>query len=136
MKINLRIITPEKVAYQAEADLVIVPTSEGEITIMANHIPLISTMKHGELVIKNNNEEIPMAVCNGFIETKKNRVTIMTDIAERIEEIDEQKAKEAKEKAKELLKEKDCLSDVAFADATTLLEKSFARLKVARRRKR
>lgn len=136
MKINLRIITPEKVAYQAEADLVIVPTSEGEITIMANHIPLISTMKHGELIIKNNNEEIPMAVCNGFIEIKKNRVTIMTDIAERIEEIDEQKAKEAKEKAKELLKEKDRLSDVAFADATTLLEKSFARLKVARKRKR
>jgi len=136
MKINLRIITPEKVAYQAEVDLVIVPTSEGEITIMANHIPLISTMKHGELIIKNNNEEIPMAVCNGFIEIKKNRVTIMTDIAERIEEIDEQKAKEAKEKAKELLKEKDRLSDVAFADATTLLEKSFARLKVARKRKR
>ena len=60
----------------------------------------------------------------------------MTDIAERVEEIDEQKAKEAREKAKNLLKEKDRLSDVAFADATALLEKSFARLKVARKRKR
>ncbi len=135
-KINLRIITPEKVAYRAEADQVSLPTKDGEITIMANHIPLISVMKHGELVIKNNNEEIPMAVCNGFIEIKKNRVTIMTDIAERVEEIDEQKAKEAREKAKDLLKEKDRLSDVAFADATALLEKSFARLKVARKRKR
>ena len=135
-KINLQIITPEKIAYQAEADQVSVPTGNGEITIMANHIPLISTMKHGELVIKNNSEEIPMAVCNGFIEVKKNCVKIMTDIAERVEEIDEQKAKEAREKAKNLLKEKDRMSSVAFADATALLEKSFARLKVAKRKRR
>ena len=60
----------------------------------------------------------------------------MTDIAERVEEIDEQKAEEARKKAKDLLKEKDRMSDVAFADATALLEKSFARLKVARKRKR
>ena len=84
-KINLRIITPEKVAYRAEADQVSLPTKDGEITIMANHIPLISIMKHGELVIKNNGEKIFLAVCNGFIEVKKNNVIIMTDIAERIE---------------------------------------------------
>lgn len=112
------------------------PTREGEITVMANHIPLISTMKHGELVIKNGKEEISMAVCNGFIEVKKNCVMIMTDIAERVEEIDEEKAKEAREKARALLKEKDRISDVAFVDATAILEKSLARIKVARKKKR
>ena len=135
-KINLQIITPEKVAYQGEADGVTIPTKSGEITILANHIPIISTMEHGELVIKNGKEEIFMAACNGFVEVKKNNVTIMTDIAERVEEIDEKKAEEAKKRAKELLAEKDRMSDVAFADATALLEKSLARIRVAKRRKR
>ena len=135
-KINLQIITPEKIAYKDKADQITLPTGDGEITIMANHIPLISTMKHGELIVKNDGKEIPMAVCNGFIEVRKNCIIIMTDIAERVEEIDEQLAKEAKEKAQNLLKEKDRMSDVAFADATALLEKSLARIRVARRRKR
>lgn len=136
LKINLQIITPEKIAYKDKADQIILPTGDGEITIMANHIPLISTMKHGELVIKNDGKEIPMAVCNGFIEVRGNCIIIMTDIAERVEEIDEQKAEEAKKKAKELLAEKDRMSDIAFADATALLEKSLARIRVARKRKR
>ncbi len=136
LKINLQIITPERIVYSGKADQVTLPTADGEITIMANHIPLISTMKYGELVIKNGKEEIPMAVWGGFVEVKKNNVTIMTDIAERIEEIDEEKVKEAKKKAEELLKEKDRLSDVAFADATAALEKSLARLKVVRKRRK
>ncbi|MDF1498418.1 MAG: ATP synthase F1 subunit epsilon [Patescibacteria group bacterium] len=136
MKINLQIITPEKVAYKGEADQVTLPTREGEITILANHIPLISTMKHGELCIKNGNEEIPMAVCNGFVEVKKNNITIMTDIAERVHEIDEEKAKEARKKAEDMLKEKDRMSDVAFADATAILEKSLARIKVLKKRRK
>ncbi len=135
-KINLRVITPEKVAYQGEADGVTIPTKSGEITVLANHIPIISTMKHGELVIRNGKEEIFMAVYNGFIEVKKNCVIVMTDIAERISEIDEEKAREAKEKAKKLLAEKDRLSDVVFADTTAMLEKSLARIKVARRKRR
>ena len=136
MKINLQIITPEKTAYEGKIDQVTLPTADGEITILANHIPLISTMKHGELTIKNGGEEIPMAVCNGFIEVKKNRIIVMTDIAERAEDIDEQKAQEAKKRAQESLKEKDRMSDVAFADVTATLERSLARIKVARRKKR
>lgn len=134
-KINLQIITPEKIAYNGEADGVSIPTESGEITILANHIPIISTMKHGELIIRNESKEIPMAVWSGFIEVKKNCIIIMTDIAERIEEIDEKKAEEARKKAEDLLKEKDRLSDVAFADTTAMLEKSLTRIKVVRRRK-
>ncbi len=102
MKFNIKIITPEKVAYQGEADQVTLPTYDGEITVLANHIPLISSMKHGELVIKNDEKEIFLAVCNGFIEVKNNEMVIMTDIADRIVEIDEKKAEEAKRKAEEL----------------------------------
>ena len=136
MKINLQIITPEKIAYEGEIDQVTLPTTDGEITILADHIPLISTMKHGELTIKNGGEEILMAVCNGFIEVKKNHIIIMTDIAERAEDIDEKRAQEAKKRAEESLKEKDRMSDIAFADVTAALERSLARIKVARRKKR
>ena len=136
MKINLQIITPEKIAYEGEIDQVTLPTTDGEITILADHIPLISTMKHGELTIKNGDEEVLMAVCNGFIEVKKNHIIIMTDIAERAEDIDEKRAQEAKKRAQESLKEKDRMSDIAFADVTAAMERSLARIKVARRKKR
>ena len=133
---NLQIITPEKIAYEGEVEQVTLPTKDGEITILADHIPLISTMKHGELTIKNGDEEVLMAVCNGFIEVKKNHITILTDIAERAEDIDEKRAQKAKERAQESLKEKDRMSDIAFADVTAAMERSLARIKVARRKKR
>ena len=136
MKINLQIITPEKIAYEGEAEQVTLPTIDGEITILANHIPLISIMKHGELIIKNESEEILMAVCNGFVEVKKNCITIMTDIAERAEDIDEKRAQNAKKRAQESLEEKDRMSDIAFADVTAAMERSLARIKVVRRKKR
>ncbi len=136
MKFNLQIITPEKVAYKGKADQVTLPTQDGEITILANHIPLISVIKHGKLVIKNNSEEILMAVWGGFVEVKKNDLIIMTNSAERSEEIDEERAKKARERAEKLLAEKDKLSDVAFADATAALERSLMRLNLAKRRKK
>lgn len=135
-KINLQIITPEKVAYKGKADQVTLPTQDGEITILANHVPLISVIKHGKLVIKNNSEEILMAVWGGFVEVKKNDLIIMTNTAERSEEIDEERAQKARERAEKLLAEKDKLSDIAFADATAALERSLMRLNLAKRRKK
>ena len=136
MKINLQILTPEKVAYTDKVDQISVPTREGEITILPNHIPLVSLMAHGELVIKNDSKEIPMAVWGGFVEVRPDEVVVMTDVAERAEEIDEQKAEEARQKAENTLKEKDRLSDVAFTDAAAILEKSLTRLRVVKKYKR
>jgi F-type H+-transporting ATPase subunit epsilon len=134
MKIDLQIITPEKVAYQGEADAVSVPTQQGEITILPKHMSLVSTMKHGALVIKNEGKETVMAVYKGFVEIRKNQVLIMTDIAERIDEIDAEKAEQARQEAKRRLLEKDKMDDIAFADTVAALEKSLARLKATRRK--
>lgn len=134
MKIDLQIITPEKIAYQGEADAVSVPTQQGEITILPKHMSLVSTMKHGALVIKNEGKETVMAVYKGFVEIRKNQVLIMTDIAERIDEIDAEKAEQARQEAKRRLLEKDRMDDVAFADTVAALEKSLARLKATRRK--
>jgi len=136
VKTNLKIITLEKIAYEGEVDQVTLPTMDGEITVLANHVPLISLLKSGELIIKNGNEEISMAIYKGFVEIKKNHITVLTDTAERAEEIDEERAQMAKERAQELLKEKERLSDVAFAGLVVSMEKSLIRIKVARRKKR
>lgn len=134
MKIDLQIITPEKVAYQGEADAVSVPTQQGEITILPKHMSLVSTMKHGALVIKNEGKETVLAVYKGFVEIRKNQVLIMTDIAERVDEIDAEKAEQARQEAQRRLLEKDKMDDIAFADTVAALEKSLARLKATRRK--
>lgn len=136
MKIDLQVVTPERIAFEGEIDQISLPTKDGQITILPKHISLVSTIKHGELIIKNDKEEILMAVYGGFVEVRKNQVRVMTDIAERLDEIDEKKAEEAREEAKRRLKDKDQMSDVAFADTVTLLEKSLARLKVAKRKRK
>jgi F-type H+-transporting ATPase subunit epsilon len=134
MKIDLQIVTPEKKAFEGEIDQISLPTKDGQITILPKHISLVSTIKHGELIIKNNGAETLMVVYGGFVEVRKNQVRVMTDIAERVEEIDIEKAEKAREEAQRRLREKDEMSDVAFADTVAILEKSLARIKVAKRK--
>lgn len=134
MKLDLQIITPEKIAYHGKADSISVPTQQGEITVLPKHISLVSTMKHGALVIRNDQHETVMAVYKGFVEIRKNQVIIMTDIAERVDEIDQEKAEQARQEAQRKLVEKDKMDDIAFADTMAVLEKSLARLKATKRK--
>jgi len=100
---------------------------------LPNHIPLVSQLSPGEIVIKNNGkEEGLMAVSGGFVEVLPDQVVILADTAERAEDIDEARAEEARQKAEKLLKTK--LIDVEqFAMFTAQIEKEMARLKVARK---
>ena len=136
MKIDLQVVTPEKIAFEGEIDQISLPTKNGQITILPKHISLVSTVKSGELVIKNGEEEILMAVYGGFVEVRKNQVRVMTDVAERVDEIDEEKAQKARDDAQRKLQEKDRMDDVDFADAVRQLEKSLALLKAVKNIKR
>ena len=134
-KLNFQITTPEKVVYSDEIDEVVLPTPQGEIGILPNHIPLVSLLNPGELRIKKGNEVIYMAVSGGFIEVRPDKVVVLADTAEQAEEIDEQKAEEARKAAEGLITEK--RADAAeFARLSAKIEKELARLKVARRRRR
>lgn len=133
MKIDLQVVTPEKIAFEGEADQISLPTDHGQITILPKHISLVSTIKSGELIIKNGKEEVLMAVYGGFVEVRKNQVRVMTDVAERIEEIDEEKVQKARDEAQRKLKEKDKLDDIDFADAVRQLEKSLSLLRTAKK---
>lgn len=134
-KLNFEITTPEKVVYSDQVDEVVLPTPQGEIGILPNHIPLVSLLASGELRIKKGNEIVYMAVSGGFIEVKPDKVVVLADMAEQAEEIDEQKAEAARKAAESLIKEKR-VDAAEFAALSAKIEKELARLKVARRRRR
>ena len=132
-KIKFKIVTPERTVYEAEIDQVTLPTQDGEITVLAHHIPLISVLQAWELVAKKDGEEIAMAVSGGMVEVRKNELTILADTAERAEEIDVKRAEEARARAEKLKEEKIRADETGYATAAAILEKNLARIKVARK---
>lgn len=132
-KIYFEITTPEKNVYRDEVDSISMPTEMGQITILANHIPLVSSLTPGELIIRKDGKELDMAVSGGLVEVRgNNHVVVLSDTAEHAEEIDEARAEEARKRAEELLKEKrDDASEYAIVAAK--LQRELARLRVARK---
>src|SRR3989344_8819667 len=126
--LQLDIITLEKTIYSATIDAIVVPTTSGEITILPNHIPLISQIASGEMTIKKQNKDQHIAITGGFIEVNNNRITILADYAVRSEDIETAKAEEAKKRAEKLVSEKIGKED--FAQAQAQLRKSLLELKI------
>lgn len=135
MSINFKIVTPERVVYEADIDQVTLPTSSGEITVLPNHIPLVSLLAAGELLIKIGDKTIPMAVAGGFVQVGKNQVVVLADSADKVEEIDEKGAEEAKKRAEELLKTKQ-VDTAEFATLAGQIERELAKLKVVRKHRK
>ena len=135
MKINFKIITPERIVLQEQADQITLPTVMGEITILPNHIPLVAVLVAGELILKNDNKEISMAVSGGLIEVKKNETIILADTAEIASELNEEKIEEARKKAEQLLIEAKNRQEVDITGLVGGLDRELARLKVARMHK-
>ncbi|MDD5489885.1 MAG: F0F1 ATP synthase subunit epsilon [Candidatus Moranbacteria bacterium] len=132
-KIKFKIVTPERTVFEDQIDQVILPTADGEITVLPNHIPLISVLQAGELIAKKDGEEIAMAVSGGIVEVRKNEMTILADTAERAEEIDMERAEEARARAEKLKEEKIRSDETDYATAAAILEKNLARIKVAKK---
>lgn len=132
---KFKITTPERVVYSDEVDEVVLPTMQGEIGILPHHLPLVALLAPGEIRIRKGSETISMAVSGGFIQVRPDQVVVLADTAEREEEIDEQRAEEARQRARALLTQK--RADAAdFAAVAAKLEKELARLKVVRKRRR
>ncbi len=130
MKLN--IITPEKIVFSEDVDQVTIPTQDGEITVLPHHIPLVGLLKAGELLIKMGASVIPMAVSGGILQVRVDGVTILADTAERVEEIIEERAEEARKRAEQVLAEKKFDTE-EYATIAAKLEKELARLHVARK---
>lgn len=132
-KIDLQIITPEKVIYKDVVDMVTLPAVEGEIGILPNHIPLFTKIKPGEIKVKTEKGEDYLAVTGGFVNVQKGKVTILADYAIRSEDIESERAEEAKRKAEEAMKNKESITNMAIAESE--LRKALLELKVAQRKK-
>ncbi len=134
-KLKLKIITPERLVLEEEVESVIIPTTEGEITVLADHIPLIVSLTSGDIVANSNGENIPMAVVGGFVEVKKEEgktiVAILADFAEHVSEISDEEIEKAKNKSEELKKQAANHEVVDFEHFESELERSLTRIKIA-----
>jgi F-type H+-transporting ATPase subunit epsilon len=130
-QLQLKIITPEKIVLDEAVDSVSLPTTEGEITILPDHIALISTLASGDIVARVNGEDVPMAVSGGFIEVSNNQVKILADFAEHVSDLSDDTVAKARARAEELKHMKDDASVVDFEHYEAELERSLTRVKIA-----
>jgi F-type H+-transporting ATPase subunit epsilon len=103
--LKLEIVTPESVIYSEDVEMVTLPGSEGETGIYRNHVPLMTKVQAGELVVKRGGAEEILAVGEGFAEITGDHVAILTDNAIDSANVDEAAAEEAKAKAEQRLEE-------------------------------
>lgn len=134
-RIKLKIVTPEKLILEETVDQVTIPTTEGEITILPEHIPLIGGLASGDIVGMKDGESIPMAVVGGFVEVKtENGVTvvaILADFAEHVGNISDDEIAKAKARAEELQKQAENKGTVDFEHFEAELERALTRVKIA-----
>ena len=134
--LQLKIITPERLILEEMVEGVSIPTTEGEITVLPEHIPLIAGLASGDAVGHVGGEDIPMAVVGGFVEVNKNEdgvttVAILADFAEHVSAISDEEIEKAKSKAEELKKQAQNKEIVDFEHFATELERSLTRVKIA-----
>jgi F-type H+-transporting ATPase subunit epsilon len=129
--LKLEIVTPEAKTYSEDVDMVTLPGVEGEMGIYPMHIPLMTQIGAGEIIVRKDGQDFFLAVGEGFVQITGDKVAVMTDMAIKAEDIDETKAEEARKRAEARLAEK--LDDEESATVQAALAHSLAQLKVKRR---
>ncbi len=132
--LKLEIITPEAVVFSEDVEMVTLPGIEGEMGVFPQHVPLMTQVVPGEIMVRRNGVDSALAVGEGFVEITANRVAIMTDMAIKADDIDEAKAEEARQRAEARLKEK--LTEEELAAVNAALLRSIAQLQVKRRHRK
>lgn len=130
-KILLEIVTPHGLIYSGEVDEVTANGSEGEFCVLPGHAPYVTTLKVGMLTCKTGKEPLIFFVNWGYAEVGPDKVLILADSAERSEEIDVERAKEAMKRAEERLKK---IEDIDFHRAEASLERAVTRIQISRMR--
>jgi F-type H+-transporting ATPase subunit epsilon len=133
MKLALDIITPTKVVLSEEVDEVTIPTTDGEISILPNHVNLLTKIAAGEMVIRKGTKIDLFAITGGFLEILNSHVNVLADYAIHADDIEIAKVQEAKERAQKAMKEK--LTEEDFRVVNAELAKALLQIKVAHKRK-
>ena len=133
MTTRLEVVTPERMVLEEDVEIVIARGAEGDLGVLHGHEPLITPLAIGELVYRVDGEERHLAISGGFMEVRPDKVVILADVAERSEEIDRERAEQARARAEVLLAEHKGTAGEAAAAAA--LQKALLRLRVAGRRR-
>jgi F-type H+-transporting ATPase subunit epsilon len=135
MPLHLEIVTPERLAYEDDVDMVICPGTDGELGILPHHAPLISTLGFGELKIRKGGQEEYFAIAGGFVQVRPDKVVVMAETADMASEINLEAAEQARREAEKALSEG--FSEPAdLARARAAMERALVRIRVAERRHR
>jgi len=135
MPLHLEIVTPERVAYEDDVDMVICPGSEGELGILPHHAPLLSTLGFGELRIRKGGSEEYFAIAGGFVQVRPDKVVVMAETADLASEIDLEAAQAARREAERALEE-GFTESADLARARASMERALLRIRVSERRRR
>lgn len=132
--IKLEIVTAERLVLSEDVEYVSAPGVDGILGILPRHQPLLTALTFGELHYKKGGQEHNFAIGGGFMEVRPDKVTVLADSAEHADEIDEQRAEAARQRAQQTLKERP-RADIEFARLEQSLRRAEIRLKVARRKR-
>jgi F-type H+-transporting ATPase subunit epsilon len=130
--LRLEIVTPEAKAYSEDVDMVTLPGAEGDLGVYPKHVPLLTTLKPGEVRVMKDGRETSLAVGEGFVEITGDTVSVLTDMALESVHIDEAAAEKAVESARAAMKEDTTPAQLAEIQGT--LSKALAQLHVKRRK--
>lgn len=131
--LHLTIITPDQTVFEGEADSVSLPTQNGEITVLPHHLPIITTIAPGPVTARIGKEEHVFAVSRGIIEIDQKSVRVLSDIADRADDLEEAAIEKAHQQAAKVMAEKQDAEQ--FAEMTAVFERELARLRTVRRRR-
>ena len=130
--LKLEVVTPDAVVYSEDVHMVTLPGVAGQMGVYPQHVPLITQMVPGEMIVRKDGRDQFIATGEGLIEVTARRVAVLTDLAIPADRIDEAKVEEARQRAEARLREKLSAEEVATVNAS--LARSLAQLRVKRRR--
>ena len=132
--LRLDIVTPSAVAYSGDVELVTLPAVDGQLGIYPQHMPLLTRIVPGEIIVRRDGHDEFLAVGEGLVEITAHQVAIVTDMAIKAEDIDRARVEAARQRAEARLRDK--ISDEEVATVNASLARSLAQLRVKARRRR
>src|SRR5512141_1276704 len=135
MTLHLEIVTPERMAYSDDVDMVLVPGIEGEMGILPHHTPLVSLLGLGELKIRKGGQEESFAIAGGFLQVRPDKVVVMAETASLASEIDLERAQEARREAQRAL-ESGFHEGADLSQARAAMRRALLEIQVAERHRR
>jgi len=133
--VNLEIVIPEEKVYEDTIDSIVIPTSSGEIDILPGHVPLVTEVEPGEIIVSKSGERQSLAISKGFAQCVGDKISILAEDAIHIDEIDESAVEDAQRRAEESLANMEKMSDEEIAMMETQIAYARAQILVKRKRK-